>query len=116
MVLLRPALRSTAFGRGLSCGGPSIPLPQTRSVEPNTARPSFGGLWRVGGLALCSASPQETMFGAIRRIEVQTYVWCRGSTPSLQVTELLRRGGNALPPKPSTPLEAVRWRPTDTLT
>ena len=43
MALLRPALRSTAFGRRLSSGGPSIPLPQACSLEPNTARPGFGG-------------------------------------------------------------------------
>ncbi len=45
-VPLRPALRSTAFGGGLSSGGPSIPLPRSCSVEPNTARP---GLVGVGG-------------------------------------------------------------------
>ncbi len=44
MALLRPALRSTAFGGGLSSGGPSIPLPQTCSLEPNTARPGLGGI------------------------------------------------------------------------
>ena len=60
-VLLRSALRSTAFGRRLPSGGPSIPLPQACSLEPNTARPGLGGLWRVGGWALRSASPQTAL-------------------------------------------------------
>ena len=44
MGLLQPALRSTAFGGGLSCGGPSIPLPRACAREPNTARPGLGGI------------------------------------------------------------------------
>ena len=35
--------------RRLPCGGPSIPLPQACSLEPNTARPGLGGLLRVAG-------------------------------------------------------------------
>mgnify|MGYP006915947684 CR=1 FL=1 len=49
MVLLRPALRSTAFGRRLSSGGPSIPLPQACCLETNSASPGLGGLWWGGG-------------------------------------------------------------------
>ena len=53
MVLLRPALCSTAFGGGLSCGGPSIPLPPACSLEPNSARPgSWGGFGAVLGMTL----------------------------------------------------------------
>ncbi len=51
MVLLRPALRSTAFGRRLSSGGPSIPLPQACCLETNSASPGLGGLFRVGGMS-----------------------------------------------------------------
>ena len=49
MVLLQPALRSTACGGGPSYGGPSIPLPQACFLEPNTARPSLGGFGGVVG-------------------------------------------------------------------
>ena len=35
-VLLRSALRSTAFGRRLPSGGPSIPLPHDGPFEVNT--------------------------------------------------------------------------------
>ena len=48
MVLLRPALRSTAFGGGLSYGGPSIPLPTTvRGAEHRP--PELGGALAGGG-------------------------------------------------------------------
>ncbi len=65
MVLLQPALCSTAYGGGLSCGGPSIPLPQPCSVEPNTARPGLVGLWQVGGNDLSAKPP--TPLAAVRR-------------------------------------------------
>ena len=60
MVLLRPALRSTAFGRRLSSGGPSIPLPQACSLEPNTARPGLMGVGGVVGMTF-PPSPQRTL-------------------------------------------------------
>ncbi len=60
MVLLRPALRSTAFGGGLSYGGPSIPLPQACCLEPNTARPGpGGGFGGVVGMGVCAAKLTE---------------------------------------------------------
>ena len=37
-VLLRSALRSTAFGRRLPSGGPSIPLPPCAGEVPNVLR------------------------------------------------------------------------------
>ncbi len=64
MALLRPALCSTAFGGGLSSGGPSIPLPSSVFFGAEHRSPGLlEGLWRVGRSALCSASPQETMRG-----------------------------------------------------
>ncbi len=48
MVLLRSALRSTAFGRRLPSGGPSVPLPQAYVLEPNTARPGSWGALACG--------------------------------------------------------------------
>ena len=70
MVLLRPALRSTAFGGGLSCGGPSIPLPQACSLEPNTARPGLGGALAGGwvsaslGFAVRLLLPEDQRSGS----------------------------------------------------
>ena len=50
MALLRPALCSTAFGGGLSSGGPSIPLPSSVFFGAEHRSPGlFGGLWRGGG-------------------------------------------------------------------
>ena len=43
MVLLRPALCSTAFGGGLSCGGPSIPLPLSVFSGAEHCPPGLGG-------------------------------------------------------------------------
>jgi hypothetical protein len=64
MVLLRPALRSTASGGRLSSGGPSIPLPAACSSEPSTVRPGLGGLWRGGGNDVFAQAQAE---GAVDR-------------------------------------------------
>ena len=47
--------------RRLSSGGPSIPLPQACSVEPNTARPGLGGFGGVVGMTFL---PKPTLSGA----------------------------------------------------